>query len=83
VACKACKYKHGYHNGGHDHFWLNCNVGCKKPNAEHALIAPRFSQALSQKIFYEQMVAFIQSKGLELHLKQTFKTCHFNESRLS
>jgi len=29
-ACKTCKYKHGYHNGGHDNFWLNCNVGCKK-----------------------------------------------------
>jgi len=25
-----CKYKNGYHNGGHDNFLLNCNVGCKK-----------------------------------------------------
>jgi len=29
------------------------------------------------------MVAFIQSKSLELHKKQTFKTCQFNESTLS
>ena len=27
------------------------------------------------------MVALIQSRSLEFHLKQTFKTCQFNESR--
>jgi len=50
---KAWKYKSGYHNGGHDNFLLNCNVGCKKtqPNEEHALIAWRFSQALLKKGF--------------------------------
>jgi len=29
------------------------------------------------------MVAFIQGRNLEIYYKQTFKTCQFNESRLS
>jgi len=29
------------------------------------------------------MLTFIQSRNLEIYEKQTFKTCQFNESRLS
>jgi len=40
----------------------------------------RFTSAFAKKV-YEQMVALIQSRRLELHY-QTFKTCQFNEYRL-
>jgi len=38
------------HTGGND-FLFNFNIGCKRHTAELALIASRFSQALSQESF--------------------------------
>ena len=43
--------KNRNHNGGNDDFLLNCNIGCTKHTADLALIASRFSQALSQETF--------------------------------
>jgi len=50
-------------------------VGLKKHIADLALIASRFSQTLPQEIFtntqtrkfYEQIVAFVQSRNLEIY----------------
>jgi len=50
----------------------SCSTTCwlqkVQPNAEHTLIAQRLLQLrpFSQKKFYEQIVAFIQSKSFEL-----------------
>jgi len=70
------------HNVGHDDFLIKCNIGCKKHTAYRSLIALSFSQALLQWKFYEQMVAFIQCRNLELHKIQTFQTCQFNKNGL-
>jgi len=48
---EACKYKNRNHNGGHDNFLLNYNIGWKKHTADLALIATGFSQGLLQEIF--------------------------------
>jgi len=40
-----------------------------------------FTSAFSG-IFYEQMVALILSRSLELDEKQTFKACQYNESSI-
>ena len=43
---EAYKYNKRNHNGGHDDFLLNFNIGCKKHTADLALTASWFSHAL-------------------------------------
>jgi len=54
------------HNGGHDDFLLNCNIGYKTHTADLALMTSIFTNAFARK-FYEQMVTLIQSRSLELY----------------
>jgi len=52
---------------GRDDFLLNFNIGFKKHTADRALTAFRGLLALFAGKVYEQMVALIQSRSLELH----------------
>ena len=76
-------YKQRSHNGGYDDSLLNCNIDCKKHTADRALYSIDIFTSAFERKYYEQTVAFIQSRSLELYKKQTFKTCQLNKYRLS
>jgi len=64
-----------------DHKTCKCRMTTAMTSSSSAILGiDRLTSSFARKV-YEQMVALIQSRSLEL-CYQTFKTCQFNESRL-
>jgi len=65
---EACKYKKRNHNNGHDDSLLNCSCSwLEKSYCSSCTYSIEIFTNAFARTFYEQMVAFIQSRNLDIY----------------